>query len=265
MNISIVKSSYFESSASKSDDLTFKVVINGVEIHTHITSWIKVTDMTEIKSFEDFQNANIQRLSEAIAGKSSQEALEYLSGVIEGFAFEIWEKKEKSWAAEVLKNQIKKTVEVEKSRILPDYNPANLSKVSRKSKSKTGSEVKGDKTIALFGKLGISEADAADAIKKMLAQTFEMGLGKHSTPVSKFKICTKCKAMNTESMTNCMVCSTSLEVTQPTECEFCKNPRIQGQSYCTDHRPAIIPVECEFCKVMVNDGSKLCAEHKESK
>lgn len=202
---------------------------------TTITDNSEPTVIDKITSFAEFQNANIQRLSEAIEGKTPIQALEYLENVIEGFSFEIWERKEKSFAAEILKNQIRKTVDAEKHKILPDYNPSNLSKTSRPKKVKTSSEVSSDKTIALFQKMGISESDAAEMIKKTISQTYEKGLSKLSIPSNldkpTFRKCSKCSALNPVSMTECMICKTNLK-----ECEYCSNvTKDKDSKTCSEH------------------------------
>lgn len=194
------------------------------------------TQLPKITSFAEYQNSNIQRLSEAIEGKSGEEALKYLESVIETFSFEIWERKEKSFAAEILKNQIKKTVDTEKRKILPDYDPSLLSKTSRPKKIKTSSETSNDKTIALFMKMGISESDAQEMIKKSIAQTYEKGMSKLpsvSEPEikAKFKKCWKCNGFNTPNMNECMLCKSNLR-----ECEYCNSITTSKDSTtCKDH------------------------------
>lgn len=198
-------------------------------------SEIKPLEPKSISNFAEFQNANIARLSEAIAGKSSEEAIAYLNSVQEAFAFEIWERKEKSWAAETLKSQIKKSVETEKGKILPDYNPANLSKTTRTKKVKTSSEQSSDKTIAMFMKLGISEDDAKAAIAKTIADTFKMSSDKLIPDVEskpKFNTCSKCKALNPLSMSECMICKGNLRV-----CEYCDSITMDKDSKtCEAHK-----------------------------
>lgn len=173
---------------------------------------------TPITSFADFQNANIARLSEAIEGKTPQEAIDYLNQVQERFAFEIWERKEKSWAAEHLKNEIKAKVEKRKGEILPSYQPEKLSGVKRSKKIKTESENTKDKTVALFTKMGISAADADAAIKKMMAETFQLASGKVSTPDTSKPLPVKCPKCNAFILAGnrCMICKTEV-----LECEVC--------------------------------------------
>jgi hypothetical protein len=208
---------YYENSATKSDDSSFSIEIDGNEVvRVFVASYLAMgVDMeaNSIKSFADFQNANIARLRDAVMGKSGEEALAYLQEVIEGFAFEIWERKEKSWAAQVLINEIKKTVETEKQKILPEYNPANLSKATRRTKAiPTSAEEKKTKTVKMLEKLGISAADAEQAIKDMMAQTFQHGLGNTSTPATDtFNKCKHCGAFNSKDMKNCMVCQETIE------------------------------------------------------
>lgn len=194
------------------------------------------TQLPKITSFAEYQNANITRLNEAIEGKSAEESLKYLESIIETFSFEIWERKEKSFAAEVLKNQIKKTVDAEKHKILPDYDPTKLSKTSRPKKIKTSSETSTDKTIALFMKMGISESDATEMIKKSIAQTYEKGLSKLPSVTepeikAKFKKCWKCNGFNTPDMNECMLCKSNLR-----ECEYCNSVTTSKDSKtCKDH------------------------------
>lgn len=244
MIIKIVKSKSYENSASQSYELIAKISDSQSVSNLFISCWEsksmdtkddapvidsaiqsnqdnKIPEKGSIDSFEAFQNANIQRLSEAIAGKSGQEAIEYLNGIQEAFAFEIWERKEKSWAAELLKNQIRKTVESEKSKILPSYSPELLSKTSKTRKSaKLDHKDAKDKTIALFMKSGISESDAMELIAKTIRQTYEMGLGKVSTPApsTTFKKCVKCNALNPVGMNECMICKSNIK-----ECEYCSS------------------------------------------
>jgi len=185
-----------------------------------------------IDSFEKFQQSNIMKLSEAIAGKSPQESIQYLNDVQEAFAFEIWERKEKSWSAELLKNQIKKSVDSEKTKILPSYDPSLLSKTSRPKKIKTSSEQSKDKTIAMFAKLGISPEDAQLAIKSMISQTYEMASAKQLPKVAEFKKCPKCSALNPSSLNECMICKTNIK-----ECEYCKEFTSSKESKtCSEHK-----------------------------
>ena len=257
----IVKSKSYDNSASQSYELQFKIADKESTSNIFISSWesvmsestseqsndapvlepasntnqdIKIPNKGSIDSFEAFQNANITRLSEAITGKSGPEAIEYLNGVQEAFAFEIWERKEKSWAAELLKNQIKKTVDAEKSKILPSYDPTLLSKVSKPRKIKTSSEATKDKTIALFMKSGISQADAEAMIAQTIKQTYEMGLGKISTPSpsTTFKKCLKCSALNPSNMNECMICKNNIK-----ECEYCSSYTMDKDSKtCEAHK-----------------------------
>lgn len=213
-------------SASNSDDLSLTVLVDKQPTaHLFISGYMNMTNEIKadsIKTFADFQTANIQRLSEAIKDKTPQQALEYLNEIQEAFNYEIWLNKEKSWAAETLKGLIKKSVETEKHKILPEYNPANLSKVSRAKspKIKTVGKTKEDSSIALFKALGISEADAKIAIEEMRADSFKKGLANNNPKVEepKYKECPKCSALNPLEFGDCMICGTNVR-----ECEFCSN------------------------------------------
>jgi hypothetical protein len=235
--------------ASQADDLTFSLSIDGLAVaHYFISSWLSIeanmSDKTEeqqkkISTFADFQNANISRLRDVIQGKTAEESLEYLQGVIESFSFEIWERKEKSYAAELLKNEIKKKIDVEKGKILPDYNPAALSKISRTAKAKkepTVRETKEEKLIKLFMVSGLSRDEAEGEMRKLvdtsLSQTYEKGLGTSSEPAKteEYQIC-KCGAFNFTKSDRCMVCNTWL-----VECEFCKNLSEVDTKRCLEHK-----------------------------
>lgn len=221
------ESKYYENSASKAYDINFTISDGSTSKGYLLASYVSV-NMNEslppqkdsIASFEDFQNANIARLSEAIADKTPMEAIAYLNQVQEGFAFEIWERKEKSFAAELLKNQIKKTVESEKGKILPSYSPENLSGPKRPKKIKSETESTKDKTLQLFMKAGISQSDAEAMIAKSLKETFEKGLNKLSIPATetKYRKCPKCNGLNPMTLTECMICKTNIK-----ECEYCSN------------------------------------------
>src|SRR5258705_13931669 len=50
-------------------------------VDTASSSEIKIPEKDSIDSFEKFQQSNIMKLSEAIAGKSSQEAIDYLNSI----------------------------------------------------------------------------------------------------------------------------------------------------------------------------------------
>jgi ribosomal protein L40E len=220
--------------SNKSDSVMINLQPSDVNPESKVSEPIELKPKS-ISNFAEFQNANIARLSEAINGKSAEEAIAYLNSVQEAFAFEIWERKEKSWAAETLKSQIKKSVEAEKGKILPDYNPANLSKTTRTKKAKTSSEQNTDKTIALFMKLGISEDDAKAAIAKTIADTFKMSSDKVIPDVEskpKFNTCSKCKALNPIGMNECMICKSNLRV-----CEYCDSITIDKDSKtCETHK-----------------------------
>lgn len=248
MNITNIQSKDYNN-ASQADDLTFSLSIEGLTIaHYFISSWLSIeanmSDKTEddrkkISTFAEFQNANIARLRDVIVGKSAEESLEYLQGVIESFSFEIWERKEKSYAAELLKNEIKKRIDVEKGKILPDYDPKALSKITRTAKAKkepTVRETKEEKLIKLFMVSGLSRDDAESEMRKLvdtsLAQTYEKGLGSSSEPekAEVFQTCA-CGAMNFTKSDRCMICNAWL-----VECEFCKNISEVDTKRCLEHK-----------------------------
>lgn len=237
--------------ASQADDLEFTLSINGLAIaHYFISSWLAVgvnmddtkseDEQKQIKYFADFQNANIARLRDVIVGKTAEESLEYLQGIIESFSFEIWERKEKSYAAERLKNEIKKKIDIEKSKILPDYDPTALSKISRTAKAKkepSVRETKEEKLIKLFMVSGLSRDEAEGEMRKLvdtsLSQTYEKGLGASSEPAKteQYGICPECKAFNFTKADRCMVCNAWL-----VECEFCKNLSEVDTKRCLEHK-----------------------------
>lgn len=247
MKVTNIQAKDYENSASQSDDLTFDLTIDGLIIaHYFITSWLSSgvcmeneTEHKKISTFADFQNANIARLRDVIVGKSAEESLEYLQGVIESFTFEIWERKEKSYAAEILKNEIKKKIDIEKNKILPDYDPSALSKINRKGKAKkepTVRESKEEKLIKLFMSTGLSRDDAETEMRKLvdtsLTQTYEKGLGVSSEPAKAevFQMC-KCGALNFTKADRCMICNNWL-----VECEFCKNVSEPDTKRCLEHK-----------------------------
>jgi hypothetical protein len=171
----------------------------------------------KITTFAEFQTSNIKAFGDEIVGMSAEEALAHLQKITDRFDYEIWERKEKSWAAETLKNQIRKTVESEKRKILPDYDPKKLSAPS-KTKHKTEAEETKDKTIKMFQKMGISASDAESLIKKTLAQTYEIASAKLEPAKVSFKVCPKCKGYNPLANDKCMICKTALLT-----CEACPN------------------------------------------
>lgn len=211
----------------RAQDISFEILGLKIEVISYATRELQL-DANSLKTFGDFQTANIERLSEAVKGMSKEEAIEYLEGVIRGFTFEIWERKEKSFAASVLQNQIKNQVEKEKRNILPEYNPANLSKVTRKIK-----EGKDKNVAGLVKTLGISEFEAENLIKNMVSDTFKKGLGNSSVPIeTSFKDCPKCKAFNRASSLECMICGGNLRV-----CDYCKEISTSKESgTCENHK-----------------------------
>jgi len=252
MKLVNIKAKDYPNSASQSDDMSFALSIDGLIIaHYFITSWLAMgvnmsdekpesDEHKKMRMFADFQNANIARLRDVIVGKTAEESLEYLQGVIESFSFEIWERKEKSYAAELLKQEIKKKIDAEKQKILPDYNPANLSKINRKAKGAkkepSERETKEEKLVKLFMSTGLSRSDAEDEMRKLvdtsLSQTYEKGLGNSSEPAKteQHQMC-KCGALNFMKSDRCMICNTWLK-----ECEFCKNVSEPDSKTCAEHK-----------------------------